>query len=465
MTARSTRDPTAHPGSSADTADAIAPLAELADAVTHVPLVNGTTTRFVNFDYAASAPPLASVHRAVTAAMTHYASIHRGQSYLSRVSTAAYERARATIAVRTGARSDDVVVFTRNTTDALILLASATPGRVVHFDIEHHANLLPWRRGEWSVVVAAATVEASLQALDRELMRRPAALVTVTGASNVTGECPPLRAVAELAHRRGARLAVDGAQLAPHRRIDLAATGVDYLACSGHKLYAPYGGGALIGRRDWLDAAAPHQPGGGAVVSVTTDEVQWKRSPARHEGGTPNLGGAVSLGAAFEALDAIGFGVIREHEAALHRQLLTGLRALGIEVLRIWPEHDDLVAVASFDVPGYRPDLVAAYLSAEHGIGVRGGKFCAHPLLERFGLSQTGAVRVSIGLGTSGEDVSALLAALQRLLSDGPSWTYEAVDGYLSPSPDPRPAAEHALTGGAPQPSRQKQEDSIATSA
>jgi selenocysteine lyase/cysteine desulfurase len=442
MTARSTRELTAPLDPSAGP---IAPLAELADAVTHVPLVDGTTTRFVNFDYAASAPPLAGVHRAVTAAMAHYASIHRGQSYLSRMSTAAYEAARETIAARTGARSDDVVVFTRNTTDALILLASATPGRVVHLDIEHHANLLPWRLGEWTAVVAEGTVEASLQALDRELARRPAALVTVTGASNVTGECPPLSALAELAHHRGARLAVDGAQLAPHRPIDLTATSIDYLACSGHKLYAPYGGGALIGHRDWLDAAPPHQPGGGAVVSVTADEVQWRTSPARHEGGTPNLVGAVSLGAAFQALDALGFEVIREHEAALHRRLLTGLSDLGIEVLRIWPAHDDLVAVASFNVPGYRADLVAAYLSAEHGIGVRGGKFCAHPLLARFGLSQTGAVRVSIGLGSSGEDVSALLAALQRLINDGPGWTYEAVDGYLSPSPDPRPAVEQVL--------------------
>ena len=103
--------------------------------------------------------------------------------------------------------------------------------------------------------------------------------MTVTGASNVTGECPPLAALAELAHHHGARLAVDGAQLAPHRPIDLAATGIDYFACSGHKLYAPYGGGALIGRRDWLDAAAPHQPGGGAVVSVTADDVRVEAQP------------------------------------------------------------------------------------------------------------------------------------------------------------------------------------------
>jgi selenocysteine lyase/cysteine desulfurase len=420
------------------------PLAELADAVTEIPLVDGTSIRFVNFDYAASAPPLASVHRIVTTAMAHYASIHRGQSYLSRVSTAAYERARGTVAELTGARADDVVVFTRNTTDALTLLASAVPGRVVHFDIEHHANLLPWRGAEWTVVPASETLAASLEALELELQRAPAALVSVTGASNVTGECTPLSELAALAHRHGARLAVDGAQLAPHRAIDLAATGIDYLACSGHKLYAPYGGGALIGRVDWLDAAAPHQPGGGAVLNVTLDGVEWKPSPARHEGGTPNLVGAVSLGAAFQALEQIGFDAIREHESALYAELLSGLKTLGITPLRIWPDHHDRVGVASFNVPGYRADMVAAYLSAEHGIGVRGGKFCAHPLLRRFGLDD-GAVRASIGLGTGTDDVSSLLQALDSLITDGPQWEYAASDGYLSPTPDPRPSADEAF--------------------
>jgi selenocysteine lyase/cysteine desulfurase len=423
-------------------------LAELADAVTQVPLVDGTTTRFVNFDYAASAPPLASVHRVVTTAMAHYASIHRGQSYLSRLSTAAHERARATIAELTGARPDDVVVFTRNTTDALNLLASAVPGRVVHLDIEHHANLLPWRGGQWTAVTAADSVDATLQELELELQRGPAALVSVTGASNVTGECLPLPALSDLAHRYGARLAVDGAQLAPHRPVDLAAAGVDYFACSGHKLYAPYGAGALIGRRDWLDAAEPHQRGGGAVVSVSLDGVEWKPSPARHEGGTPNLVGAVSLGAAFQALDELGFDAILEHEQALHTQLLDGLAALGIEPLRVWPDHGDLVGVVSFNVPGYRADLVAAYLSAEHGIGVRGGKFCAHPLLQRFGLGETGAVRASIGLGTGTDDVDAILRAIETLIADGPSWHYVAVDGYLSPSPDPRPSVDEVFSAG-----------------
>jgi selenocysteine lyase/cysteine desulfurase len=421
------------------------PLAELADAVTEVPLVTGATTRFVNFDYAASAPPLAGVHRVVTTTLAHYASIHRGQSYLSRVSTAAYERARGIVADAVGAREDDATIFVRNTTDGLNLLANATPGRVVHLDIEHHANLLPWRTARWTAVIAAANVETTLASLERELEREPTALLAVTGASNVTGECPPLGPLAELAHRHGARLAVDGAQLTPHRVVDMAATGIDYLAFSGHKLYAPYGGGALVGRRDWLDAADPHQFGGGAVLDVSLDDVQWKPSPARHEGGTPNLVGAVSLGAAFEALRAIGFDAIRDHEMELHTRLLEGLGRLGIETLRIWPGHVDLVGVASFNVPGHRADQVAAYLSAEHGIGVRGGKFCAHPLLRRFGLTDGGAVRVSIGLGSSGEDIDAILGAIDRLITDGPSWHYEMVDGYVSPVPDPRPSLDQIL--------------------
>jgi selenocysteine lyase/cysteine desulfurase len=415
------------------------PLAELADAMMQVPLVDGTSTRFVNFDYAASAPPLASVHRSVTNALAHYASIHRGQSYLSRVSTAAYERARDVIAEHTHARDDDVVIFTRNTTDALNLLASAVPGRVVHLDIEHHANMLPWRADQYTAVKAGDSVASTVAALDAALAREPAALLAVTGASNVTGECPPLAELARLAHRHGARLGVDGAQLAPHRPVDLAATGIDYFACSGHKLYAPYGAGALIGRRDWLDAAPPYQRGGGAVVNVTLDAVEWKLGPARHEGGTPNLVGAVSLAAALEALEEIGFPRIISHEQGLYEQLLSGLDRLGIEPLLIWPSNTDRVGVASFNVPGYRGDLVAAYLSAEHGIGVRGGKFCAHPLLARFALDDGGAVRASVGLGTSSDDVDTLLSALESLISHGPAWKYTTSDGYVSPDPDPRP--------------------------
>jgi hypothetical protein len=176
---------------------------------------------------------------------------------------------------------------------------------------------------------------------------------------------------------------------------------------------------------------------------VSLDTVEWKLSPARHEGGTPNLLGAISLAAGFAALDGIGFDTVFAHEMGLYERLLTGLARLEIPVLRIWPEHSDLVGVASFNVPGYAADLVAAYLSAEHTIGVRGGKFCAHPLLVRFGLGDRGVVRASIGLGTSDQDIDALLTALELLLRDGPQWHYSSVDGYLSPDPDPRGDPAH----------------------
>ena len=236
-----------------------------------MPLVTGGSARYVNLDYAASAPALRAVADQVTELLPLYSSVHRGAGYASAVCTSAYEAARATLAAFTGARGDDVVIFTRNTTDALNLLATAVPGPVVHLDIEHHANLLPWQargarepaRGQRGAraVEARATLPETLRAVRDELARTPAALLAVTGASNVTGECLPLAELAGLAHAHGARIAVDGAQLVPHRRVDLAASGIDYLAFSGHKIYAPFGAGVLVGARR-LAGRRPAVPGG-----------------------------------------------------------------------------------------------------------------------------------------------------------------------------------------------------------
>src|SRR5215218_1423138 len=251
------------------------PLAALADAGLEVPVLGGGRVRHVNLDVAASAPALDAVAAHVARVLPYYASVHRGSGYPSQATTALVEDARATVARHVGARGDDLVVFTRNTTDALNLLASAVPGETVVLDLEHHANLLPWRDGTRRVVVAGSTIAATLIALEAELVARPAALLSVTGASNVTGELLPITTLAELAHAHGARLAVDAAQLLPHRRVDLAASGVDYLAFSGHKAYAPFGSGALVGRRDWLDAAPAYLAGGGAVQQVSLEETSW----------------------------------------------------------------------------------------------------------------------------------------------------------------------------------------------
>lgn len=415
------------------------PLLPTVGAEVEIPLLDGRTVRYANLDVAASAPALTRVQYAVLDATPYYASVHRGAGYLSQVSTKRYEDSRTAVRSFVGARAGDEVIFTRNTTDALNLLAGAVPGPVLVLDVEHHANLLPWLDVEVTTVVARPTVAETLDELARNLNRHAYALLAVTGLSNVTGEALPLSQLADLAHAFGARLAVDGAQLIAHRPVNLTETGIDYLALSGHKLYAPYGSGALVGRSDWLDAAPPYLAGGGAVRRVGLDSVEWTTGPARHEAGSPNVLGAIALGEACRAFAELDHGEWAEHEQRLTRRLREGLaRIPGVRVARIWSDSAEPAGIAAFTVAGLPAHLVAAALSAEHGIGVRDGKFCAHPLLDRLGLAD-GAVRASVGVHSRAEDVERLLAAVARLAHHGPAAAYESDPaGYTFPVEDPR---------------------------
>ncbi|MFP5346117.1 MAG: aminotransferase class V-fold PLP-dependent enzyme [Actinomycetes bacterium] len=429
------------------------PLLPVAGADLPVPLVDGRVVPYANLDYAASAPALECVAQHVAQVLPYYASVHRGAGYASRVSTALYEGARVSVGRFLDVREDDVVVFTRNTTDSLNLLAGCVPpgGRVLLLDLEHHANLLPWQQVEHDVLPVASTLEETLTDVSRALAQRPTALLAVTGASNVTGEELPVDLLVTIAHAHGARVVVDAAQLAPHRRISLQESGVDYLAFSGHKLYAPYGSGVLVGRRDWLDAGRPHLAGGGAVRSVAVDSTEWAAAPQRHEAGSPNVLGATAIAAACEALATLPEGALEVHETVLRDRLVGGLSAIdGVHVHRIWPDSQSSIGVVTFSVDGYDPGLVAAELSAEHGIGVRDGKFCAHPLLARLGLPE-GAVRASVGVGTTATDVDRLVAAVRALLADGPGARYEVREGRWVPVDDPRelPSSLWGLLQGA----------------
>lgn len=418
-------------------AGALGPLAHLADAGLEVPVLGGRTVRHVNLDVAASAPALTVVADHVARVLPYYASVHRGSGYASQATTALVEDARVTVAGHVGARVDDLVVFTRNTTDALNLLARAVPGETVVLDLEHHANLLPWR--DRRVVIGRPTIAETLVALDAELAARPAALLSVTGASNVTGEVLPLPALAAIAHRHGARLAVDAAQLLPHRRVDLAASGIDYLAFSGHKAYAPYGSGALVGRADWLDAAPAHLVGGGAVDAVRLDRVDWKHGAERHEAGTPNVLGIAALARALEELERLGEEARRSHEDALTTRLHEGLaRQSGVRVLRGFDDADDRVGIATIELEHGSVGLVAAALGAEHGISVRAGRFCAHPFFDRIARRSNG-LRASLGAGSSVDDVDRFLGALARLVADGPEHTYARTPDGWCPAVDDRP--------------------------
>jgi selenocysteine lyase/cysteine desulfurase/glyoxylase-like metal-dependent hydrolase (beta-lactamase superfamily II)/rhodanese-related sulfurtransferase len=407
-----------------------------------VPVIGGGVRRYINLDYAASTPALEVVARHVTEVLPYYASVHRGAGYASQVSTAAYENARNVVGDFVGAGDDDIVVFTRNTTDSLNLLASVVPGDVVVLDIEHHADLLPWLNRGGRVVKAAPTIRETLQRLERELASKPAALLALVGASNVTGETMPLRTFSELAHRYGARLSVDGAQLVPHRRVDMTADGIDYLSFSGHKIYAPFGAGALVGRRDWLDEGDPYLLGGGAVERVRLESTTWRTGPARHEAGSPNVIGTVALAEAVRAISRLNPSDWYAHEATLRDRLVAGLGVIpGVETLRIFSDSEQPVGVVSFTVGGADVGLIAAALAAEHGIGVRDGRFCAHPLLEHLGVEGP-ALRVSFGVGSRSADIDTFLQALAGLVSDGPAFDYEIVDGQWIPVDDARPRPE-----------------------
>ncbi|MFI7577598.1 aminotransferase class V-fold PLP-dependent enzyme [Micromonospora sp. NPDC049497] len=393
----------------------------------------------INLDYAATAPCARAAADAVAELLPWYASVHRGAGALSRRCTLAYERARQTLGDFFGARADDHVVFTRNTTDALNLLARALPAgtTVVTFGGEHHANLLPWPRGSVRLPVPDSP-DGAVRALDAaltELRRggtagghRPPVLVAVTGAGNVTGECWPVAALARVARRHGARIAVDAAQLAPHAPVDVTALDVDYLAVSGHKLYAPFGTGLLVGRADWLDAAPPYLAGGGATshVGAATHDVRWATGPARHEAGTPNLLGAVALAAVCAAFAEADRVALHRAEQTLLARLRDGLAALPHAVeLRAFGPSAPRVGIVSFVVAGRESAQVAAGLARDHAIGVRDGLFCAHPLARRLlaeAAARSGrrdlpatALRASIGLGSTAEHVDRLLAALGDL--------------------------------------------------
>ena len=431
-----------------------------------VPLVTGGVRRYANLDYAASAPCLVSVRRAVEELLPWYSSVHRGAGYPSQVMTEAYEGARHAVRSFLSARADDTVVFTRNTTDAINLLVSALPAgaEVIGFAAEHHANLLPWRRRHATLLPVPASPEDALALLEGALTRsrgRGATLVAVTGASNVTGEIWPYAAMARLAHRHGARLLLDAAQLAPHQRIDMSADGVDYLALSGHKLYAPFGAGALVGRPDWLRAGEPFLAGGGAVRYVGTDTVVWADLPDRQEAGSPNVIGAVALGVACRTLAAADLDDVARTETALLDRARVRLAAVsGVEVLRLWSPEHPRIGVLPFVLRSLPYAQLAAALSAEHAIGVRHGCFCAHRLMVRLlGVSAArdagihdalvrgapvampGAVRASIGLGTRADDLARLVDAVAELAVSGPRWSYRWADDGTDcwPDPDPRP--------------------------
>jgi len=425
------------------------PIPLVGDGLT-VPCVDGQERPYLNLDAAASTNALPAVADRVHEFLPWYSSVHRGAGFKSRQATAAYEAARAAALGFAGRSTDgdDIAIICRNTTEAINHLAYrlrlGPDDTIVTTVVEHHANLLPWARQCRRRFVECGRegvfdLDDVTAALDQTPTPR---LLAVTGASNVSGWLPPIDDIMAAAHARGVPVLVDAAQLAPHRPLPRLA---DYLAWSGHKMYAPFGAGILVGPRATFADGDPFLAGGGAVDLVDLDEVDWTDPPDREEAGSPNVVGAVALQSAIAELEQIGWPAVTSHDDTLARRLRAGLAAIdGVALLGPDPSVDTL-PLATFTVDGVSHALVAARLSAEHGIGVRHGCFCAHPYLMRLlSLSAEeisayrqavrtgdrrqvpGAVRASAGINTAIADIDRFLAAVAVIASGQPgSVAYE----------------------------------------
>ncbi len=419
---------------------------------TLVPVLDGQSIQYVNLDNAASTPALQHVQKTVNDFLQYYSSVHRGTGFKSQLSTHVYEAARQQVLQFVKADPETIIcIFGKNTTEAVNKLARRFPftaGRdvVIVSGMEHHSNDLPWRAAA-NVVHVSLLPDGRLDEADFDQKLREyqghVALIAITAASNVTGYINPVHRLARKAHAAGAQILVDCAQLAPHCQLEIGQLDdpehLDYVTISAHKMYAPFGTGALIGRRDTFEQGEPDMRGGGEVEIVTLDHVVWSDPPERDEAGSPNTVGAIAMAAAAAQLSAIGMDVVSEHEAELTAYALEQFKT--IPGLQIYGDSNpanarDRLGVIPINLEGMSHYLVAAILGHEFGIGVRNGCFCAHPyMLFLMGVSDNqaeqvrasilrgdrrevpGMVRISFGLYNTLEEVDRLIAALRAVVS------------------------------------------------
>ncbi len=398
----------------------------------------------VYMDHGASTHPPRPVLDTYQDFLEHsYANVHRGRHYLSELATDRFEHVSDDILRFIGAESDRrSLILLGNTTQALDLAAhvmARREGATLVSLMEHHSNDLP-HRARGRVVHFGVTADGALdyEDLERKLAAGPVKLVAVTGASNVTGYITDVHRIARLAHARGARILVDAAQLLAHAPLSVLAQDdpghLDFLAGAGHKAYAPFGSAFLYGPRELFDEAPPYIPAGGTVVYVTEDEAFFKGSPDRHEGGTPNIAGAVALAAALRFLEQAGMAAVREHERALVEKAMAALARLdGVRLLGS-PDPAARIGALALTIDGVPHELAASILNREAAIAVRNGCFCAHPYLHRLlGLEDTtelrrkliageevdlpGAVRPTFGIFNTEAEVDELLRMI-RVIRD-----------------------------------------------
>ncbi|MXV44609.1 SufS family cysteine desulfurase [Saccharibacter sp. 17.LH.SD] len=350
-----------------------------------------------------------------------YANIHRGLYAMSERTTAAYESVRHDVARFINAPDAHEVVFTRNSTEGLNLLAhtlgnSLKPGQaVVISELEHHANIVPWLllRDRIGIELRVAPIhdngDLDIEAYERLLSDGKVALVSVTHMSNVLGTITPAQKLASLAHHYGAKIIFDASQSIVHRRVDVQAIGADFIVFTGHKLYGPTGVGVLWGRKAFLEELPPFLGGGEMIRSVSFEKATWADVPHRFEAGTPPILEVIGLGEAIRFVESLGAQTIEAHEQELTSY--TRARLEAIKGLRILGDPAERGGVFSFLLDGAHPHDLAVLLDRQ-GIAVRAGQHCAEPLLTRLGLSST--TRASIGIYTTCHEIDALAEGLER---------------------------------------------------
>ncbi len=378
--------------------------------------------------------PLVYLDNAATSQKTQYvldalaayyerdnANVHRGIHELSRRATIAFEEARVKLANFLGAADSAELVWTRGTTEAINLVASSwgmdTLGEgdeILLSSMEHHSNVIPWQLVARRTGARLRYIEMDEQGrliLDDlpELLSDRTRIVAISHISNALGTVNPVREIAELAKRVGALVLVDGAQAVPHRRVDVQELGCDFYAFSGHKMCGPTGSGGLWARRELLESMPPYQGGGEMIRNVGREESTWAEIPHKFEAGTPNIAGAIALGAAVDFLDEVGFDAIAEHERELLAYALERLDDLG--GVKIYGPTDlhERSGVISFTMGDAHPHDISTILDTE-GIAIRAGHHCAQLVMQHFGISAT--ARASFYLYNSTEDVDRLIEGL-----------------------------------------------------
>lgn len=445
-----------------------------------VTLLSGESVRYVNLDNAATTNPFSAVKEHIDSHLDSYGSVHRGAGQKSKITTKEYDRTRDVIRRFVGAGANNYVIYAKNTTEAInhaATLWANIPGRVLVSDIEHSSNLLPWIKNNPIVqyrtrrdgTVDLAEIEELLRGNEERAPEERIKLLTLTGASTITGYRPPIHKIAALAHRHGVKMFADVCQMIQHHRVDMRPDEdpehLDFIAFSGHKMYAPYGSGVLVGPKQLFDEFFPYQIGGGNLPYITGD-MQIKRffTERAHDPGTPNAMGAISIARAIDIIEELDRERISEYEHALVTYTLGKMR--DIPGVTVYLSGAEVGHVIPFDVDGFDGRLVAEVLAFEYGIGLRAGAFCTYEYIRKLkGISaeedqriarevESGVtaniptiIRASFAVYNNMEDCDRFLSAIREIAERGPAayhgrYKRDNRDGNWAPIGAPGDAVE-----------------------